>query len=73
MSVLLFSSSFGVLIGYAVTGQLIQTVSWQWAFYVQIAATIPVSTILLLTPSAYLDLTQIETQIDDEADDDLQE
>lgn len=56
MSVLLFSSSFGVLIGYAVTGQLIQSVSWRWAFYLQIAATVPICTVLLLTPSAYLDL-----------------
>ena len=34
MSVLLFSSTFGVLVGYIVTAQMVQKVSWQWAFYI---------------------------------------
>ena len=34
MSVLLFSSSLGVLVGYIATAQLVQYLSWQWTFYV---------------------------------------
>ena len=62
MSVLLFSSSFGVLIGYIVTAQLVQYVSWQWSFYVQVLATIPLFLALLCTPLRYLDLNESEEQ-----------
>lgn len=57
MSVLLFSSSLGVLLGYIVTAQFVQSLSWKWSFYVQVLATIPLFVILLLTPSKYLDLS----------------
>lgn len=33
MSFLLFSSSFGVLIGYIATAQMIRLLTWEWSFY----------------------------------------
>ena len=56
MSVLLFSSSFGVLVGYIVTAEVVQVVTWQWAFYIQILVTVPLCLIIALTPLKYLDL-----------------
>ncbi len=64
MSILLFSSSFGVLIGYISTAQLISTMTWQWSFYVQILVTIPVWFAILVTPLRYLDLNGDEDDVD---------
>ena len=60
MSILLFSSSLGVLIGYIVTSQIIQKASWKYAFYVQVLATLPIFMIVISTPAKYLDLRTVD-------------
>ena len=56
LTVLLLSSTLGVLFGYIMTTQFIGRLEWQWAFYVQIAAVIPIELCLAVTPIRYLDL-----------------
>ena len=56
MTILLLSSTLGVLFGYIMTTQFIGKLEWQYAFYVQIIAVIPIVIAILLTPLKYLDL-----------------
>ena len=56
MTVLLLSSTLGVLFGYIMTTQFIEKVTWQYSFYTQIVAVIPIIIALLCTPIRYLDL-----------------
>ena len=56
MSILLFSSNIGVLIGYVTTAQMMRILTWKWSFYIQILSTVPLWIILAVTPKSYLDL-----------------
>ena len=56
MSILLFSSNIGVLIGYVTTGQMMRIATWKWSFYTQIFCILPIWVVLALTPKSYLDL-----------------
>ena len=56
MSILLFSSSFGVLIGYITTAQMVKNFTWEWSFYIQVFTTVPLFLVILFTPFKYLDL-----------------
>ena len=60
---LLFSSSFGVLIGYIATAQMIRLLTWEWSFYLQIIATVPLWLFIVFTPNELL-----EVNSDDEVD-----
>ena len=57
ISILLLSSSLGVLLGYIVTAHLILIeASWHWSFYIQVFVMIPLILVLIFTPARYLDL-----------------
>ena len=56
LTVLLLSSTLGVLFGYIMTTQFIEKAAWQYSFYTQIIAVIPIILALLFTPIKYLDL-----------------
>ena len=56
LTVLLLSSTLGVLFGYIMTTQFIGRFEWQYTFYAQILAVIPIILALLVTPRKYLDL-----------------
>ena len=56
MSFLLFSSSFGVLIGYIATAQMIRLLTWEWSFYLQIFATVPLWIFIAFTPNELLEV-----------------
>lgn len=55
MSVLLLSSSFGVLLGYIGTAQFIKLGNWQYSFYFQVILALPLAMVLFLSPTHYLD------------------
>lgn len=67
MSILLFSSSIGVLIGYVVTASMIDNMTWKWSFYIQILITIPLWIIISLTPKSYLELDNADEEAEAEA------
>lgn len=67
MSILLFSSSIGVLIGYIVTALMIDYMTWKWSFYIQILITIPLWIIISLTPKSYLELDNADEEAEAEA------
>ena len=56
LTVLLLSSTLGVLFGYIMTTQFIGRLEWQYAFFAQILAVIPIVLALCVTPTKYLDL-----------------
>ena len=56
MSILLLSSTIGVMIGYCCTSYLVQLYNWRLVFQIEAVAAILFILILLCTPQKYLDL-----------------
>ena len=52
---------------------MIQILGWQWAFYVQVIATVPILFILICSPSRYLDIQNIDEDEEDEIQNDLED
>ena len=70
MSVLLYMGALGVLLGYLTTAQIVShhaTSSWQWAFYIQMFATITICLVLMPISVRNLDLKIVEVELPNSA------
>ena len=62
LSILLLSSSIGVILGYLITAQMIKQdkpdakYTWQWTLFVEAFSMIVLIVILVFTPKRYLNL-----------------
>ena len=56
MSILLLSSTTGVMIGYICSSMIVQHSSWKNIFYYEAICAIPFVLIIILSPIKYLDL-----------------